>query len=317
MTDPAIAVERLHHAFRGRPALEGMTFEVPAGTIHGFVGPNGAGKTTTLRMLATLLRPDSGTARVFGDNVVLEPEKARRRLGWMPDHFASYRKMTVGEYLDFFAAAYGLRLKERDRVVGDVLALVDMLARKDDLIEGLSRGMQQRVGLARALVHDPDLLLLDEPASGLDPRARIELMDILRELKGLGKTVFISSHILSELGDLCDGVTIVDRGQVRFSGAMGELLRSAGEDEHAWLLELAEPCPAAQAAVAALAGVLRCEADPERPAVLRIAVRQDGCGANALIAAAIAAGAQVRGFREELRRLDHAFMALTTPGVRS
>lgn len=315
MSDHAIDIAGLAHRFKEHQALREISFQVPARTIHGFVGPNGAGKTTTLRTIATLLVPDRGRVLVHGRDVVLEAAAVRRRLGWMPDHFSSYRRMTVAEYLDFFAAAYGLAPAERERTVGDVLALVDLGGRRDDLIGSLSRGMQQRLALARMLVHDPDLLLLDEPASGLDPRARIELMDVLRELKRLGKTVFISSHILSELGDLCDGVTILDRGAVRFSGGMADLLRAGGDDEQAWDLELAEPCPAALAALAALPGMRRCAADQERPATLHLALAADGTDGNTLLATAIAAGASIRGFRPGLRRLDAAFMALTSPGL--
>ena len=217
--EPAIKVVGLRHAFKSHQALGGVTFSVPARSIHGFVGPNGAGKTTTLKVLATLLKPDSGDAWVFGENVCDEPQRVRRSIGFMPDHFSMYRQMTVIEYLDFFARAYGLGLGARDKTITDVLAaFTDMAGRRNDFIKGLSRGMQQRVSVARVLINDPDLLLLDEPASGLDPRARIELMEILRELQRMGKTVFISSHILSELGDLCDSVTIMDRGAVRFSG---------------------------------------------------------------------------------------------------
>src|SRR4029078_1536114 len=184
------------------------------GPLHGFVGPNGAGKTTTLKIICTLLEPQAGTIRVFGEDITLAAREVRRRIGFMPDHFSMYRQMTVFEYLDFFGAAYGLTQVRRDKIIDDVLALTDMEGRKDDLIHGLSRGMQQRVSLARVLVHDPELLLLDEPASGLDPRARIELMEILEELRRLGKTIFISSHILSELAELFDSVTIIDRGIV-------------------------------------------------------------------------------------------------------
>ncbi|MGH7201981.1 MAG: ABC transporter ATP-binding protein, partial [Planctomycetaceae bacterium] len=220
---PVIEVVHLTHTFKGFRALDNVNFQVHARALHGFVGPNGAGKTTTLKVICTLLRPQYGTVRVFGHDVLLEPNAVRRRIGFMPDHFSMYRQMTVYEYLDFFGAAYGLPTKRRDTIIGDVLALTDMDGRKEDLISNLSRGMQQRVALARVLVNDPDLLLLDEPASGLDPRARIELMDILRELQSLGKTIFISSHILSELAELCDSVTIIDRGQVRYSGTMADL----------------------------------------------------------------------------------------------
>jgi ABC-2 type transport system ATP-binding protein len=315
---PAIRVAKLRHAFRGHQALEGVDFSVPMQSIHGFVGPNGAGKTTTLKVLATLLAPDEGTAEVFGVNVVNEPVSVRRRIGFMPDHFSMYRQMTVGEYLDFFAAAYGLRQQERDKTIGDVLALTDMAGRKGDFIKGLSRGMQQRVSLARVLVHDPDLLLLDEPASGLDPRARIELMDILRELKRMGKTVFISSHILSELGDLCDSVTIMDRGKVRYSGTLIDLLRSqGGGDESSWSMTLAEPSPAAVSALTALPGVLRVSDDAEHPGRIIATIRPSQVEPNALLVTALGQGAKIRDFREDLKHLNQAFMDLTTAGVRS
>ena len=248
-------------------------------------------------------------------------QRVRRRIGFMPDHFSMYRQMTVFEYLDFFAAAYGLRLREREKTIGDVLALTDMAGRRDDFIKGLSRGMQQRVSLARVLVHDPDLLLLDEPASGLDPRARIELMDILRELKRMGKTVFISSHILSELGDLCDHVTIMDRGAVKFSGAISELLRgrdgSDGSGESAWVFELAAPCPPLAAALTALPGVLRSEAREEQPERLTVVVRAGAIDSGALLTAALGQGAQIRAFHVETRHLNDAFMDLTQAGVRT
>src|SRR5215469_7048601 len=202
MSEPIIEIRELYHTYKRQQALGGVSFTVGAGSIKGNVGPNGAGKTTTLKILATLLKPQRGIVRVFGLDIVSQYKEVRRKLGFMPDHFSLYRQMTVQEYLDFFAAAYGMNYEERTRVVGNVLALTDMQARRTDLIKGLSRGMQQRISLARVLVHDPQLLLLDEPASGLDPRARIELMDILKALRSMGKTIFISSHILPELAEL-------------------------------------------------------------------------------------------------------------------
>ena len=314
----AIKVVGLRHAFKSHQALGGVTFSVPAQSIHGFVGPNGAGKTTTLKVLATLLKPQFGDAWVFGDHVVGAPKEVRKRIGFMPDHFSMYRQMTVFEYLDFFAAAYGLHLREREKTIGDVLALTDMAGRRNDFIKGLSRGMQQRVSLARVLVHDPDLLLLDEPASGLDPRARIELMDILRELKRMGKTVFISSHILSELGDLCDSVTIMDRGMVKFSGPIGDLLRGRdGADETAWVIDLSAPCPTLSATLTALAGVVRIEQAADRPERLTAVVRPAEVDSGALLAAALGQGAKIREFRIETKHLNEAFMDLTQAGVRT
>ena len=194
---PVIEVDDVVHSFKGRRALDHVSFRVMPQSLHGFVGPNGAGKTTSLKVICTLLRPQFGVVKVFGHDVVDEQKLVRRKIGFMPDHFSTYRQMTVYEYLDFFAAAYGLSFAQRTRVIDEVLALTDMDGRKNDLISGLSRGMQQRTSLARVLVNDPDLLLLDEPASGLDPRARIELMEILKALRSMGKTIFISSHILS------------------------------------------------------------------------------------------------------------------------
>src|SRR6185436_8564413 len=206
------------------------------------------------KVLATLLKPQNGTVGVFGRDIIRDRNMVRRKIGYMPDHFSMYRQMTVFEYLDFFGAAYGLSQTQRDKTIADVLALTDMDGRRNDYIQGLSRGMQQRVSLARVLVHDPELLLLDEPASGLDPRARIELMEILRELQRLGKTIFISSHILSELAELCDGVTILDRGTVKYTGTMRGLISNDGA-EGAYLITLSEPHDRLLPALQALEGV--------------------------------------------------------------
>jgi ABC-2 type transport system ATP-binding protein len=231
----------------------------------------------------------------------------------MPDHFSLYRQMTVQEYLDFFAAAYGMDLRERTRVVGDVLALTDMEARRNDFIKGLSRGMQQRVGLARVLVHDPALLLLDEPASGLDPRARLELMEIIRELRSMGKTIFISSHILSELALLCDSVTILDRGVVRYSGSINGLNQTNG-DTSDYLLSLAEENPAAEAALRIVSGVTGVT-KPTKAPEYRISFQTKLTDRNLLLRAALDSGAQILGFQEIVRHLNQAFMDLTEPGV--
>ncbi len=199
-------------------ALDHLDLVVNRADLFGFIGSNGAGKTTTLRILATFLTPSEGSARVMGHDVVQDADRVRHVIGYMPDFFGVYKDMEVTEYLDFFAACYKIPSSQRDRTVKDVLELVGLSEKRGDLIGALSRGMQQRLGLARVLIHDPQVLLLDEPASGLDPRARIEMMAILQELQRLGKTIIISSHILSELQTLCNRVAIIERGKLIYSG---------------------------------------------------------------------------------------------------
>lgn len=311
----AISVSHLSHFFKQHRALDDVGFDVAPQCIHGFVGPNGAGKTTTLRVIATLLKPQHGHARIYGHDVKDEYREVRRLIGFMPDHFSMYRQMTVFEYLDFFAAAYGMNLKERNQTIGDVLALTDMDGRRNDLIKGLSRGMQQRVSLSRVLVHDPKLLLLDEPASGLDPRARIELMEILVELKNLGKTIFISSHILSELAELCDSCTILDRGQVKYTGSMEGLLGAHSEDRR-YRLRLEEKNEMVGANLAKLSALHLCESLPDEPGYL-VAFDSDKLGVNEVLRSVMDAGGVIKAFQPEARHLNQAFMDLTEAGVRT
>ncbi|MFH0962533.1 MAG: ABC transporter ATP-binding protein [Planctomycetota bacterium] len=209
-------------------ALENLNLVVNEGEIFGYIGPNGAGKTTTLKILATLLAPTSGSAEVCGLAVGRDSRKIRPLIGYMPDFFGVYEDMTVEEYLTFFAAAYRITGDKRRRIVGEVLELTDLAGKRDSMVEALSRGMQQRLGLARTLVHDPRVLILDEPASGLDPRARIEIRALLKEVKNMGKTIIISSHILTELSELCDTIGILEKGQLLFSGTQKELARKVG-----------------------------------------------------------------------------------------
>ena len=314
MTTPiAIETQGLHHAYRRTVALRDISFVVHSQSIHGFVGPNGAGKTTTLKVLATLLRPQRGLARVFGRDVVADYREVRRWIGFMPDHFSMYRQMTVQEYLDFFAAAYGLTYEARTRTIADVLALTDMDSRRHDLIKGLSRGMQQRVSLARVLVHDPRVLLLDEPASGLDPRARMELMEILRELRRMGKTVFISSHILSELAMLCDSVTVLDRGEVRYSGSMEGLTHGDGETLE-YVILLAASHEPTEAALRALPGVADVSGG-NGEARYRVRFRAGETAPGELARTVLDAGGELLGLQRDVRHLNDAFMNLTQPGV--
>jgi len=219
-----IAVQDLTKVYGKRAALDHVSFEVPAREIFGFVGPNGAGKTTTLRILAALMAPTGGRAFIDGADVTRDREKVHSRIGYMPDFFGVYDQLTVAEYLDFYAACYRQPKRRRQKIVDDLLALVGMTERRNQLVDTLSRGLKQRVCLARALVHDPAVLLLDEPASGLDPRARVEVREILKELQAMGKTIVISSHILPELTELCTMIGIIDRGRMRATGPVQEVI---------------------------------------------------------------------------------------------
>ena len=218
-----VRTEGLVKRYDGTLAVAGVDLAVDAGEIFGLVGPNGAGKTTTLRILATLLAPSAGTAEIAGMSVTRNPDQVRRVIGFMPDSFGVYDDMKVWEYLDFFARCYGIAPAARRRVITDLLELVDLAPKHHEYVQTLSRGMQQRLCLAHSLVHDPQVLLLDEPASGLDPRARVELRELLRELRAMGKTILISSHILPELEELCTSVAIIDRGQVLAQGRVAEI----------------------------------------------------------------------------------------------
>jgi ABC-2 type transport system ATP-binding protein len=215
---PAVQTTGLTRVYGNMVALNALDLTVNRGDLFGFIGSNGAGKTTTLRILATFLQPSSGTARVLGHDVVRDADAVRHVIGYMPDFFGVYKDMEVTEYLDFFGACYKIPTAKREKTVQDVLELVGLTEKRGAVIGALSRGMQQRLGLARVLIHDPQLLLLDEPASGLDPRARIEMMAILQELQRMGKTIIISSHILSELQNLCNRVAIIERGKLIYSG---------------------------------------------------------------------------------------------------
>ena len=218
-----LKIDRLAKNYGKFPALKGISVEIPDGTLHGFVGPNGAGKTTTMRILATLMPPTSGTAYIEGVDITREGQKARKLIGYMPDFFGVYDNLKCWEYLDFYARCYRIGAEERRRMSRQLLELVQLQDKENEYVEALSRGMKQRLCLARSLIHDPKLLILDEPASGMDPRARAEMKGILRTLREMGKSVLISSHILPELAEMCDSLTILDHGELVFSGTVDEL----------------------------------------------------------------------------------------------
>ncbi len=215
---PAVETIGLTRFYGTMAALHSLNLTINPGDLFGFIGSNGAGKTTTLRILATFLAPSAGAAKILGHDVVTQADAVRHVIGYMPDFFGVYKDMEVTEYLDFFGACYRIPTAQREKTVLDVLELVGLSEKRGAIIGALSRGMQQRLGLARVLIHDPKVLLLDEPASGLDPRARIEMMAILQELQRLGKTIIISSHILSELQTLCNRVAIIEKGKLIYSG---------------------------------------------------------------------------------------------------
>jgi len=217
---PAIRVRHLWHRFGNIDVLRDVSFEVGQGEIFGFIGPNGAGKTTTIRVMATLLEPLSGRVEVDGIDVALEPERVRRVIGYMPDHAGVYDRITIREFLEFFADAYAVPDRS---VVSTVIELTELGKLQDRLVADLSKGMKQRLQIARILLHDPKVLVLDEPASDLDPRARIEVRDLLLELRSLGKTIFLSSHILTELSDVCTSIGILERGSLVVAGPIAEI----------------------------------------------------------------------------------------------
>jgi ABC-2 type transport system ATP-binding protein len=308
-----VEIDGLLKRYPGTLAVAGVDLEIPEGEIFGLVGPNGAGKTTTLRMLATLLEPTSGDALIAGESIRRNPQAVRRVLGYMPDAFGVYDDMKVWEYLDFFGRCYGLGPAQRKRMIGDLLELVDLAPKRDAYVLSLSRGMQQRLCLAHALVHDPKVLLLDEPASGLDPRARVELKELLRELRAIGKTIVISSHILPELEELCTSVAIFDRGRVLASGTIADIssrLR-VGEVLRVRVLGDDDRRGAARAWFEGQPEVASATLDGREAGQVEIGFRGDEAGAARLLAAAIQAGIDVASFSPAATDLQELFLQVT------
>jgi ABC-2 type transport system ATP-binding protein len=313
-----VRADGLVKRYDGTLAVAGLDLAVDEGEIFGLVGPNGAGKTTILRILATLLAPTQGEAEICGLSVRRNPAAVRHVIGFMPDVFGVYDDMKVWEYLDFFARCYGIPAARRRQMIGDLLDLVDLADKRDAYVQGLSRGMQQRLCLAHTLVHDPQVLLLDEPASGLDPRARVELRELIRELRSLGKTIVISSHILPELEELCTSVAIVDRGQVLVQGKVtdierrlraGAVLRvrvlgDAGE------IDTARDHFAAQPLVASAAAL--------DDGTIEIGFRGDDEATARLLASAVQAALPIVSFARAASDLEELFLQVTarqTPGA--
>ena len=306
-----IEVDELAKTYGGGWALRGISFRVEEGDIFGYIGPNGAGKTTSIRILATLLDPTSGQARVAGKCVIAEAEAVRRLVGYMPDNFGVYERITVWEYLDFFAAAYGLPRRDRRTTLQGILELTDLTDLRDRLTKELSKGMRQRLCLAKTLVHDPKVLVLDEPANGLDPRARIEFRALLKVLRGMGKTIFISSHILAELSDVCTAVCILEKGKVVASGPVSRI-REALQPHLAFRLDvLGDPARAA-AVLAETPLVADARAEGSSVAFQFRGTREQ---VPELVRSLVSKGVDLVGLQEQKTDLEDLFLRLTKGDV--
>jgi ABC-2 type transport system ATP-binding protein len=288
-------------------AVEGLNLKIEAGEMFGFIGPNGAGKSTTIRFLATLLKATSGEGIVNGHSVTKDPLSVRKSVGYMPDNFGVYDGMKVWEFLDFFAVAYQIPRARRKQVIGDVLELLDLMHKRDDFVNGLSRGMKQRLCLAKTLVHDPPVLILDEPSSGLDPRARLEVKALLRELRRMGKTILISSHILTELADCCTSIGIIERGQLLMHGPINDVYRRIRGNR---LIEI-------KFVDGMEVGLSVIRSNPhtrdvqieDHHVVVELATDEDGV--TALLGQLSLSGARMRSFHEKEPTLEDVFMLVT------
>jgi ABC-2 type transport system ATP-binding protein len=306
-----VRTENLRKSYGSLVAVDNLCLEIDQGDIMGFIGPNGAGKTTTIKMISTLLKPTSGAAYVNDIDVCGNPEDVRRMIGYMPDFFGVYDDVKVWEYLDFFAAAYKVAATKREQMISDVLELTDLGTKRDDFVESLSRGMKQRLCLAKTLLHDPAVLLLDEPASGLDPRARIDIKELLRQLKAMGKTILISSHILPELADFCNKIAVIERGELIVSGDVEQIMEQA-RGGRIIEVKLVDRQDEAVALFSSMHGVKKVE--PE-DGILKIQYVGDPDLQYELLTELIAGGFKVQSFCEAQVDLEDIFMKVTTGAV--
>jgi ABC-2 type transport system ATP-binding protein len=306
-----IETKNLTHCYGKLTAVNDISIEIPEGGIFGFIGPNGAGKTTTMRILATLLRPTAGDAWVGGCSVRTDPRGVRRQIGYMPDFFGVYNDMKVWEYLDFFASCYDIARSKRKGLIDDLLQLVDLAHRRDDYVDSLSRGMKQRLCLARTLAHDPKVLILDEPASGLDPRARIEIRELLRELQAMGKTIFFSSHILLEVAEICTTIGIIEAGRLVACGTLDEI--QSHRRSRNVQVTITERIEEAIALLQSTPGVLDVRIARQSARRNELLVSLDGTDGvqTATLTRLIQAGLPVIGFQEARIELEDVFMQVT------
>ncbi len=303
-----IEIKNLTKYYGRLAALVDLNLSIAQGIIFGFIGPNGAGKTTTMRILATLLAPNAGRATIDGIDVVRDGKKVRRMVGYMPDFIGVYDDLKVFEYLEFFAAAFDTPRQKRKSIVDGVLELTDLTVKRTSTVDSLSRGMGQRLQIARVLIHDPKVLILDEPASGLDPRARIEIRELLRELKRMGKTIMISSHILSELEEMCDQVGIVEHGRLVFSGMMDEIRLRMGISSKIRVKVAGDNQARAVELLTALPQVATVNMLDDHIAVT---FREGQAGDGIIARTLVQAGLDVLSLVPEQLRLDDAFLQLT------
>ena len=315
---PTIELKNLHRFFGTLRAVDNVSFSAYPGQVMGFIGPNGAGKTTTMRILATLDLPIAGDALICGESVINEPDRVRRVLGFMPDSFGRYPNMNIFEYLDFFARAYGFRGATRRDAIERVLAFAELEPLLDKQIDTLSKGMSQRLCLGRTLIHDPEVLILDEPAAGLDPRARVELRELIRLLATeMSKTVLISSHILTELGEICDSVSIIEAGKILACGSIEDLQQGGGlsEGDDAGAVAMTE----IEVTVLGDAGELETwlvqQAHVDQVTVagqrLTIAFTGDDDARHGLLKAIVMADFRVVSFETKIQSLEDTFMRIT------
>jgi ABC-2 type transport system ATP-binding protein len=307
MSEAMVEVKGLHRYFGPLKAVNGVSFRIERGQVFGFIGPNGAGKTTTMRILGTIDVPTQGDAYVDGYSVVTDPDRVRRLIGFMPDHFATYANVNCWEYLDFYGRAYGLRGTARQSAVRRVMAFTELDGLADKPIDGLSKGMKQRLCLARALIHDPKVLILDEPAAGLDPRARIELRELIKLLAAQGKAVLISSHILTELAEMCDVVGIIELGQLVATGPVSEIHASTDRVTVIEIRVLRD--------VARVQAWLQQHPDVGEVIVsgndLSVHYTADEQSQSQLLARLVADGWPIVAFRSRPENLEDVFMAVT------
>lgn len=319
-----ISTRNLTKRFGSLTALDNLSLEIGAGEVFGFIGPNGAGKSTTMKILACLMKADSGHAKVAGFDVHTQGDAIRRVLGYMPDFLGVYDDLTVEEYLHFFAAAFKIERRKRSSIVDGVLELTDLTEKKKAMVDSLSRGMQQRLGVARVLIHDPKVLLLDEPASGLDPRARIEMRSLLMELGRMGKVLMVSSHILSELAEMCTSIGIIERGKLLYCGSINEAYaktRAGGGERIEITLDPAGAGPGTLRSLLEsdhrVVNVLDQSAEPVNGDVLpaprlTVELAPGEHSHQFILELLLRSGAIVRKFQAQEIKLEDAFLKLTT-----